>query len=601
MEQLHHNGILVPPRNQGKGLTIKVGNEKIELTPEQEEMALAWAKKVGTLYVEDRVFAKNFHSDFSKKLGVKVKPGDVDYSEVLSFVEKEREQKANLSKEERKQLAAQRKTQREENKQRYGYAIVDGVHMEVANYTAEPSCIFMGRGKHPLRGRWKEGPRQEDIELNLSPDALKPPGKWKNIVWQPDAMWIARWQDKLTGKTKYVGFSESSILKQKKDIEKFDKARELRRNLVLVQRHIWTNLDADDLRRRKTATVCFLIDKLKIRVGDEKDPDEADTVGASTLRPEHIHSNGDGTITFNFLGKDSVPHVFRVELPDNVIGNLKEFAANSRSTLFDGIGSKHVSEFLDEVITGVSAKVFRTCYASEAVETKLQKAPVKLEGPEYIKKYNATMANLEAAKVCNHRRTIPKTWKSSLEKKKTRLKALKNRAKEAQAKLRQKAEEREERYRERLRKQEERLKATRAKLEAYRRRLADRKQQGKPVRALKRRISLQRKVVARQRQCIKEFKTKHTERMKKLRQRLESRRQRDKAAIDKLKLRIETQKETRDYNLATSLKSYIDPRIYYEWGKQVDYDWKRYYPKTLQRKFSWVETNKTLFDSAQIS
>jgi hypothetical protein len=181
------------------------------------------------------------------------------------------------------------------------------------------------------------------------------------------------------------------------------------------------------------------------------------------------------------------------------------------------------------------------------------------------------------------------------------LKALKNRAKEAQAKLRQKAEEREERYRERLRKQEERLKATRAKLEAYRRRLADRKQQGKPVRALKRRISLQRKVVARQRQCIKEFKTKHTDRMKKLRQRLESRRQRDKAAIDKLKLRIETQKETRDYNLATSLKSYIDPRIYYEWGKQVDYDWKRYYPKTLQRKFSWVETSGALFDSAQIS
>ena len=601
MEQLHHNGILVPPRNQGKGLTIKVGNEKIELTPEQEEMALAWAKKVGTLYVEDRVFAKNFHSDFSKKLGVKVKPGDVDYSEVLSFVEKEREQKANLSKEERKQLAAQRKTQREENKQRYGYAMVDGVQMEVANYAAEPSCIFMGRGKHPLRGRWKEGPRQEDIELNLSLDALKPLGKWKNIVWQPDAMWIARWQDKLTGKTKYVGFSESSILKQKKDIEKFDKARELRRNLVLVQRHIWTNLDADDLRRRKTATVCFLIDKLKIRVGDEKDPDETDTVGASTLRPEHIHSNGDGTITFNFLGKDSVPHVFRVELPDNVIGNLKEFAANSGSTLFDGIGSKHVSEFLDEVMTGLSAKVFRTCYASEAVETKLQKAPVKLEDPEYIKKYNATMANLEAAKVCNHRRTIPKTWKSSLEKKKTRLKALKNRAKEAQAKLKQKAEEREERYRERLRKQEERLKATREKLEAYRRRLADRKQQGKPVRALKRRISLQRKVVARQRQRIKEFKTKHADRMKKLRQRLKSRRQRDKAAIDKLKLRIETQKETRDYNLATSLKSYIDPRIYYEWGKQVDYDWKRYYPKTLQRKFSWVETSGALFNSAQIS
>jgi len=591
MEQLHHNGVLVPPRYEGKGLTIKVRGEKIKLTPEQEEMALAWAKKVGTPYVEDPVFAKNFHRDFSKKLGISVKPGDVDYSEVLSFVEKERGWKTNLSKKEKRQLAAQRKAQREANKERYGYAWVEGAQVEVANYAVEPSSIFMGRGKHPIRGRWKEGPREEDIELNLSPDALRPPDNWKVIVWQPDAMWIARWRDKLTGKTKYVWFSDSSILKQRKDIEKFDRARELLRNIIQVQRHILKNLDADDLKRRKTATVCFLIDKLKIRVGDEKDPDEADTVGASTLRPQHIRSNGDGTVTFNFLGKDSVPHTFRVELPDNVIRNLTEFAANARSTLFDGVGSKHVSEFLDEVMTGLSAKVFRTCYASETVETKLEKAPVKLEDPEYEKKYVATMANLEAARVCNHRRTIPKTWKSSLEKKKDRLKALKDRAKEAQLKLRQKAKEREERYMERLRKLEERLKETKEKVESYRRQLADRKQQGKSVRALKRRISLQREAVARQKQRLRELKTKHEERMKKLRQRLEIRRQRDKAAMEKLKLRIETQKETRDYNLVTSLKSYIDPRIYYEWGKQVDYDWKRYYPKTLQRKFSWVETD----------
>ncbi|UCH69720.1 MAG: DNA topoisomerase I, partial [Candidatus Bathyarchaeota archaeon] len=406
MKQLHHNGVLVPPRYKGKGLTIKIRKKKLKLTQEQEEMALAWAKKMGTPYTEDPVFAKNFHRSFSKKLGISVKPGDVDYSEILSFVEKQRDWKANLSKEKRRQLAAQRKAQREANKERYGYAWVDGVQMEVANYAVEPNSIFMGRGNHPLRGRWKEGSREEDIELNLSPDAPRPSGNWKVIVWQPDVMWIARWRDKLTGKTKYVWFSDSSILKQSKDIEKFDKARELRRNLARVQGHIWENLDAYDLRRRKTATVCFLIDKLKIRVGDEKDPDEADTVGASTLRPEHVRSNGDDTVTFNFLGKDSVPHVFRVKLPDNVIGNLEEFAANARSTLFDGVGSKNVSEFLDEVMTGLSAKVFRTCYASEAVEANLGRTHVKLEDPEYVKKYVATMANLEASKVCNHRRTI---------------------------------------------------------------------------------------------------------------------------------------------------------------------------------------------------
>jgi len=592
MKQLHHNGVLVPPRYEGKDLTIEAKGKKIKLTPKQEEMALAWAKKIGTPYVEDPVFAKNFHRYFSKKLGINAKPGDVDYSEVLSFVEKERDWKTNLSKETKRQLATQRKAQRESNKERYGYAWVDGSQMDVANYAVEPSSIFMGRGKHPLRGSWKEGPREEDVELNLSPDASRPPGNWKVIVWQPDTMWIARWCDRLTGKMKYVWLSDSSILKQRKDIEKFDMARELHRDLIQVQKHILKNLDADDLRRRKAATVCFLIDKLKIRVGDEKDPDEADTIGASTLRPEHIHSNGNGTVTFNFLGKDSVPHVFRVDLPDNVIRNLKDFAANARSSLFDGIGSKHVSEFLDEVMVGLSAKVFRTFYASEAVEKRLKKALVKLEDPEYVKKYVATIANLEAAKVCNHRRTIHKTWKSSLEKKKDRLKVLKERANEAELKLRQKAKEREERYTERLRKLDERLKATKEKMESYRRQLKDRRLQGKTVRSLKRRISLQREAVARQKQRLKDLKTKHKERMKKLRQRMESRKQRDEAAIDKLKLGIEIRKETRDYNLATSLKSYIDPRIYYEWGKQVDYDWKRYYPKTLQRKFSWVETEE---------
>jgi len=106
------------------------------------------------------------------------------------------------------------------------------------------------------------------------------------------------------------------------------------------------------------------------------------------------------------------------------------------------------------------------------------------------------------------------------------------------------------------------------------------------------RVRLKRKTLARQKQRLKELKNKYAELMKKLRQTLKSRRQRDKASIDKLKLEIVTQKETRNYNLATSLKSYIDPRIYYEWGRQVNYDWKRYYPKALQKKFNWVETRR---------
>ena len=568
-----------------------IKGKRVPLTSKQEEMAVAWVKKMETEYVKDKVFVRNFFKDFCKALGIdeKLRPEDFDFSEIIEYVEKEKAWKESLTKEEKKRLREERKAIREANKEKYGYAIVDGVRMEISNYIAEPSCIFMGRGKHPKRGRWKEGPSEEDIELNLSPDAPRPPGNWKRILWEPDVMWIARWRDKLSGKMKYVWLSENSKLKQKKEIEKFNKAMELRRNIERIKEHILDNLDADDPIRRKTATVCYLIDKLKIRVGDEKDPEEADTVGASTLRPEHIRFEEDGKVIFNFLGKDSVPHIFKVELPEIVIRNLREFSANATSTIFNGVNSKRVSEFLDEVATGLSAKVFRTYYASKAVEEKLESVPVKREDPDYVKKYVAAMANLEAAKVCNHRRKIPKTWRSSLERKKERLKERIKKSKERERKIKEKIREKRERYVERLRKYEEKLESMKERLNKIQQQLAKREKEGKSTKTLKKRITALRRRMKKQREIIRKLKTRHKEQLRRLQERLAKLKQRERTAIEKAKLQIKVKLETRDYNLNTSLKSYIDPRIYYRWGKKVDFDWKLYYPKSLQKKFSWVE------------
>lgn len=53
--------------------------------------------------------------------------------------------------------------------------------------------------------------------------------------------------------------------------------------------------------------VCtYLIDKLALRVGNEKGDDEADTVGCCSLRVEHISFEPDNKITLDFLGKDSM-------------------------------------------------------------------------------------------------------------------------------------------------------------------------------------------------------------------------------------------------------------------------------------------------------
>jgi len=472
--------------------------KKIALNPEQEEMAVAWVRKLGTEYVKDKVFVRNFFDDFCKALEVeKSLPKDFDFSEIEKFVNKEREAKLSMSKEEKKKLAAERKVIREANKEKYGFAMIDGERVELGNYMSEPSSIFMGRGKHPLRGKWKEGAKESDVILNLSPDSKTPEGKWKQIVWQSTSLWIAKWDDKLRGKEKYIWISDFSPMKQEREIEKFEKAKELENKFEVIKNHIIKNLDSDDLKKRKIATVCYLIYALSMRAGDEKDEDEADTVGATTLTSKNIIICQNNLVKFNFIGKDYVKWNKEVVLPENVVRNLKEFIEGSKPFVFDGVRSEDVNAFLSEIADGITAKVFRTYHASKAVKEYIESVKVKKDDPETYKKYLATMANLQAAIVCNHKRKLPKKWKETLEKKKERLEQLK-------------------------------LKKTK----------------------------------------------------------------KSKEAVKALKMKIKLMKETKDYNLNTSLKSYVDPRIYYKWFKKVDFDWKKYYSKTLQRKFSWVEKEK---------
>jgi DNA topoisomerase-1 len=475
---------------------VVVRGRKTELDPRQEEMAVAWVKKQGTPYVEDPVFVENFLTDFSKALGstgVYMRE-DIDFSEIQHAVDKDKAMKLNMSKEENKKLASERKHLREKNKEIYGYAILDGSRVELGNYVGEPSSIFMGRGKHPLRGRWKEGPSQKDVTLNLSPDAPIPPGNWKEIVWQSDNMWIAKWDDKLSAKVKYIWLADTVDLKQEREKKKFDLANKLEMRFDKLKMHIQKNLVSQDMMRRKVATVCYLINELKLRVGDEKDKDEADTVGATTLRPEHVRILDSTHVNFDFLGKDSVQWVRKVELEEQVVNNLKEFIAAASSPIFEGVKSNNVKRFLSEVLPGLTAKVFRTFHASRIVRKYLDESSVTKDDASIRKKYEATMANLRAAEELNHKKQLPKNWDQSLAKKEERLKTLKEKDDE-----------------------------------------------------------------------------------------------RSKKRVKDLGMKIEMMRKTCNYNLRTSLKSYIDPRIYYDWGNKVDYDWKLYYPTTFQRKFSWVE------------
>ncbi|MGQ9530975.1 MAG: DNA topoisomerase I [Candidatus Bathycorpusculaceae bacterium] len=512
MKSLKHNGVYVPPYDY-KGLMVKIQGKPIRLSPKSEQMALAWAKKLRSPSPPDEVFYKNFMQDFLNQLKIENSANflvdsvaerdsvEVDFSEIFEYLNKENLKKLNMNKREKRKLVKQRKAQREALKKKFGYAFVDGRKIEIANWTAEPSCLFSGRGTHPKRGRWKEGPKEEDIILNLSPDSPKPEGKWKAIIWEPDKMYIAKWQDKLTEKIKYVWFSDSAFLKQKKEKEKFKKAEKLDKVIPKIEAHIMKNLDSKNDERRKIATVCWLIHALNMRVGDEKDPGEADTVGAITLRPEHIKIDGD-TLHFDFLGKDSVRWVKQTKAPPNVIKNIEHYSKTCKEYLFEGIDSRKVSKFLSEKMSGLTAKVFRTWRTTKAVKEYLDSCNVKKEDLQHVKVFHAKIANLKGAEIANHKRKIPNNF-------------------------------------------EERLAKKEAKLGELERDLKEKRKQGKKVDA----------VIGR---------------------------------IEKVRLEIELMKNTKEYNLGTSLKSYIDPRVYAEWAAQVECSIDKIYSKALRRKFGWA-------------
>src|SRR6059036_1563097 len=426
-KELKHNGVAFPPPYEPRRLSIRIHGNIVQLSPEAEELAYAWGKKRTTPYIQDPVFQTNFLSDFLKLLPANfanAKYSEVDFTPVYEYQAKEELQKQDLDF--KKRVAVQRKQLRLSLKENYGFAEIDGVKTEIANWMVEPPSLFMGRGSHPMRGRWKPRIHAEDVVLNLFENVEAPPGNWKEIVHDHEYIWIAHWVDKLSNVRKYVWPSDISDLRQERDKLKYDAARKLRRRLPDVRQLIDKNLLSPDLKMRKLATVSYLIDNLAMRVGDEKDEDEADTVGASTLRVEHLKFLPHG-VEFDFLGKDSVRWEKVLELDganSPVRRNLQEFCAGKKpeELVFDGIASESVNRFLGKATKGLTAKVFRTHHATETVQEYLRKHDkFREEEHGFAKVYHAKMANLEAAVRCNHKRTPPKTWEASLGKKQQRL------------------------------------------------------------------------------------------------------------------------------------------------------------------------------------
>jgi DNA topoisomerase-1 len=292
-------------------------------------------------------------------------------------------------------------------------------------------------------GKIKQRVLPEQVSLNLSecsaiPRCSLPGHAWGDVRHDPTGQWLATWKENINNQSKYMQLAAQSSFKGKSDRSKYSKAARLCERIVTIRESYNKDLKAKNKEIRQLATAVWVIDRLALRVGGEKDTDEeADTVGCCSLRLEHLHfdpneEGGDSKeIELEFLGKDSMLYKQTIDFSaaiyndDNGMGakvydNLKGFCSKKKSSdqVFDAINPTLLNNHLKQFMEGLSAKVFRTYNASKTLQDELRKTEAtagwsRLTPAEKVVEYNS--ANREVAILCNHQRSVSKAQETQLE------------------------------------------------------------------------------------------------------------------------------------------------------------------------------------------
>jgi DNA topoisomerase-1 len=509
----------------------------------------------------------------------------------------------------------QRKANKDDRNQvmfRFGYAIVDGHIEKVGNYNMEPPGTFRGRGEHPKMGKLKQRVAPEQVSLNLSQCAAVPrcsvPGHaWGDIKHDPRGQWLATWKENINNQSKYMQLAAQSSFKGKSDRSKYNKAALLCSNIEKIRKSYKKDLKSKDQETKQLATAVWVIDRLALRVGGEKDTDEeADTVGCCSLRVEHLEfdPNGEGgenrEIKLEFLGKDSMLYKQTIDfgaamynenngMGEQVYENFKSFCKKKKpdQEVFDSINPTLLNQHLKTFMDGLSAKVFRTYNASKTLQDELRKHEAgsqwkNLTATEKVVEYNN--ANREVAILCNHQRSVSKAQETALEAIGSKLATLKKQKKELKQMLKklnsgdssglpvrksfeemtedvQKAIEKAKKMKEAAKTNEEKIAATQAdeKAKQKKRDLADKKFQ---------KAHLWEKVPTKD-QLVK---------------RIEA----WSAKINKMEMDLKHKDDNKEVSLGTSKINYMDPRISVAFCKRNEVPIEKIFSKTLRDKFNWA-------------
>ena len=437
---LNHNGVLFPSEYVPHGIPVIYNGEKVQLSAEAEEAATMYAKYVDTEYTQNKTFNKNFWNDWKKILGkthVIQNLENCDFKLIYDHILATNGKKKDESKENKEEIKKQKAIEEE----KYKVAIVDDKPQPVGNFRMEPPGIFIGRGCNPKLGKLKKRIYPEDIIINIgkeSPVPLCPTGhRWKKVIHDKSVEWLASWKDDITGKMKYMWLGAHSDFKAASDQNKFDLARKLKKKIKVINEENEKNMKSGDAKLKQISTALYFIDKLALRVGNEKSEDETDTVGVTSLRVEHISLNDDFHIVLDFLGKDSVRYHNKIKVEPIVYNNIKNFIHDKTKDddLFDLINANDINKYLQTFMKGLTAKVFRTYNASLLFQKEIKKINKKYENVEQknmtILMDEYSKANAKVAMLCNHQKNINKSFKVQVEKLDTSIKSIKSKVRKA--------------------------------------------------------------------------------------------------------------------------------------------------------------------------
>jgi len=535
---LEHLGPLLAPEYEPLPPEVRFwyDGKVMRLSEETEEVATFYGRMLDHDYTTKEVFNKNFMRDWRKYMTEyeREKIRDLskcDFSEINEHFKKVSENRKARSKEEKN-------VEKEKNAQiqaEYGFCTIDGHEEKIGNFRIEPPGLFRGRGEHPKQGNVKGRIMPKDVIINCSKDSNipEPPNglSWKKVQHDNTVTWLASWTENIQGAIKYVMLNPSSKLKGEKDMMKYEKARQLKNLIPKIREDYEGDYKSKEMRVRQRSVALYFIDRLALRAGNEKDEDQADTVGCCSLRVEHVdlYDEKDGkeyVVEFDFLGKDSIRYFNSVPVDKRVYKNVKMFKENKKpeDDLFDRLNTTTLNQYLNSLMDGLTAKVFRTYNASYVLQTQLDKLTDENDNVS-AKMLSYNRANREVAILCNHQRAVPKTHDKSMLN-----------------------------MEEKIEKKGEAIKAAEKDLKHAKK-------------AYKNGGSANEKILC--------------EKKKKAVQRLLEQ-------LEKLEIQRTDKDENKTISLGTSKLNYLDPRISVAWAKKHEVPMEKVYNKTQREKFMWA-------------